>query len=63
VFQRFMRLDDSIPGSGLGLAIVRDIAQAHDARIELANGGGGTGMLLTVWFPVEAPSLGVSLGK
>lgn len=51
VFQRFMRLDDSIPGSGLGLAIVRDIAQAHGARIELADGPGGAGVVFLVRFP------------
>ncbi|MCC6072113.1 sensor histidine kinase [Massilia sp. GCM10020059] len=50
VFQRFMRLDDSIPGSGLGLAIVRDIAQAHGARIELADGAGGAGVVVAVRF-------------
>ena len=51
VFQRFMRLDDAIPGSGLGLAIVRDIAQAHGARIDLADGADGTGLVVTVRFP------------
>ena len=51
VFQRFMRLDDSIPGSGLGLAIVRDIAQAHGAAIDIADGPGGSGMQLAVRFP------------
>jgi two-component system sensor histidine kinase TctE len=53
VFQRFMRLDDAIPGSGLGLAIVSDIAQAHGARIELADGPHATGIVLTVSFPPE----------
>lgn len=50
VFQRFMRLDDSIPGSGLGLAIVRDIAHAHGARVELADGLGGAGIVFSVRF-------------
>ena len=51
VFQRFVRLDDKVAGSGLGLAIVRDIAQAHGAAIDIADGPGGSGMLLAVRFP------------
>ena len=50
VFQRFMRLDDSIPGSGLGLAIVRDIAALHGARLELATAENGHGLKVGVYF-------------
>ena len=56
VFQRFVRLDDKVAGSGLGLAIVRDIAQAHGAAIEIADGPGGIGMRITVRFPAALPS-------
>ena len=38
VFERFYRiLGSSASGSGLGLAIVREIAQQHDAEIEIFN--------------------------
>ncbi|MBY0573224.1 MAG: sensor histidine kinase N-terminal domain-containing protein [Undibacterium sp.] len=38
VFDRFYRiLGSKVPGSGLGLAIVREIAQQHDARIEIVS--------------------------
>ena len=38
VFERFYRvLGSHTAGSGLGLAIVREIAQQHDAEIELSN--------------------------
>lgn len=55
VFQRFVRLDDKVAGSGLGLAIVRDIAQAHGAAIDIADGPGGAGMRITVQFPAALP--------
>lgn len=51
VFQRYVRLDDKTEGSGLGLAIVRDIALAHNARIDVLAGPGGNGTLMSVRFP------------
>ena len=52
VFDRFYRRAGSgAPGSGLGLAIVKAIADAHAARIELADGDGGRGLSVTVSFP------------
>ena len=51
VFQRHVRLDDKSPGTGLGLAIVRDIAQAHGAQVEIADGPGGQGLAICVRFP------------
>ena len=51
VFQRFLRLDDKVAGSGLGLAIVRDIAQAHGAAIDMADGPGAIGLRISVRFP------------
>ncbi len=38
VFERFYRiLGSNVEGSGLGLSIVREIAQQHDAQIEVVN--------------------------
>jgi len=38
VFERFYRvLGSHTAGSGLGLAIVREIAQQHDASVEISN--------------------------
>ncbi|GAA4021717.1 sensor histidine kinase [Actimicrobium antarcticum] len=51
IFNRFVRLDDTVTGSGLGLAIVRDIVQAHGAQIMLAGGPDGVGTVFTVRFP------------
>jgi two-component system sensor histidine kinase TctE len=52
VFERYVRLDDKMGGSGLGLAIVRDIAQAHGARVVLGDADEG-GALVTVRFPAR----------
>lgn len=42
VFQRFHRLSGGdIPGSGLGLAIVRQVVDAHQGEIDLAEHPGG----------------------
>lgn len=55
IFDPFHRLASSKqPGVGLGLSIVRDIARAHAADIELADGPGGTGLLVRVRFPPPA---------
>jgi two-component system sensor histidine kinase TctE len=55
VFSPFYRAASTMQanpgGSGLGLAIVRDIAALHHARIELAEGSGGRGLLVRVTFP------------
>lgn len=38
IFERFYRiLGTNVEGSGLGLAIVREIAQQHDAEVEILN--------------------------
>lgn len=38
VFERFYRiLGSNVEGSGLGLSIVREIAQQHDARVDIFN--------------------------
>jgi signal transduction histidine kinase len=52
VFDRFYRLPATGgAGSGLGLAIVKSIADAHRARVELAEGEDGTGLSVRVRFP------------
>jgi two-component system, OmpR family, sensor kinase len=51
VFDRFYRPTGTGPaGSGLGLAIVKAIADAHGARVALADGPGGRGLAVTVSF-------------
>jgi two-component system sensor histidine kinase TctE len=52
VLERFYRPAGSAgSGSGLGLAIVRDIAQAHGARVALLDGEDGCGLRVRVSFP------------
>lgn len=52
VFERFYRvLGSRADGSGLGLAIVREIAQAHQASVQLDAGTNGQGTLVQVIFP------------
>ena len=53
VFDRFYRAPAArgLPGSGLGLAIVRQVADAHGARVVAENAEGG-GARLRVAFPV-----------
>jgi two-component system OmpR family sensor kinase len=52
VFDRFYRVPRiGASGSGLGLAIVKSIADAHRARVELAEGETGTGLSVRVRFP------------
>ncbi|ANN66416.1 sensor histidine kinase [Bordetella bronchialis] len=58
VFDRFYRvLGTSAEGSGLGLAIVREIAQKHDALVELgdnpAPGATQAGLKVSVRFPLS----------
>jgi two-component system sensor histidine kinase TctE len=52
VLERFYRPPGATgSGSGLGLAIVRDIVQAHDARLFLLEGEDGRGLRVRVSFP------------
>ncbi|MDD5247671.1 MAG: ATP-binding protein [Rhodocyclaceae bacterium] len=49
VFDRFYRIaGQDQPGTGLGLAICRRIAELHDARIEIEDGAGGKGLVVSV---------------
>lgn len=52
IFERFYRLPQaSDEGCGLGLAIVAEIAQAHQAVVEVGAGHEGRGSRFTVRFP------------
>ena len=54
VFERFYRIADSEhEGNGLGLAIVDEIARAHGATVELAEGAGGRGTRVRVTLPAS----------
>lgn len=53
VFERFYRiLGNKESGSGLGLAIVREIADAHNATVDVKDGLEGKGTLFETRFPV-----------
>jgi two-component system sensor histidine kinase TctE len=55
VFERFHRvLGSGAEGCGLGLAIVREIADAHDARIGIEAPSAGTGTIMAVSFAGDA---------
>lgn len=52
VFERFFRLlGNKSPGSGLGLGIVQQIAEMHNALIELDTPESGQGLQFSVIFP------------
>ncbi len=53
VFDRFYRGESATAGgSGLGLAIVRQIADLHDATVELATGTEARGLQAVTTFPL-----------
>jgi signal transduction histidine kinase len=58
LFERFYRVPSedgdvaAAPGFGLGLSIVRDLAEAHGGRIEVASRGVGMGSTFTVVLPL-----------
>ena len=52
VFDRFYRCEGSeVTGSGLGLAIVRNITEAHHAKLALSDNLMGSGLVVTITFP------------
>lgn len=54
VFDRFFCVPgDAAAGAGLGLSITRDIVEAHEGRIGVANAGRGAAFWFTI--PVQAP--------
>lgn len=53
IFERFYRVEGaSSEGSGLGLAIVTDVANHHNAKIEVESGYNGTGSSFKAIFPI-----------
>lgn len=53
VLDRFYRREGTeVTGSGLGLAIVRNIAEAHHAKLTLSDNLMGSGLVVTVTFPL-----------
>jgi signal transduction histidine kinase len=51
VFERFVRLDPSLPGSGLGLAIARRIARQHGGDLTCDANEHGASFTLTLPTP------------
>lgn len=57
VFERFFRvLGTKAQGSGLGLGIVAQIVELHNAEIVLGEPEEGTGLVVTVKFPLHRPT-------
>ncbi|MBO6579729.1 MAG: sensor histidine kinase [Thalassospira sp.] len=53
VLERFARLDEQNgQGCGLGLAIVREVADAHRARLKLEDGKDSKGLKVRIEFPL-----------
>lgn len=53
IFERFFRvLGSKASGSGLGLNIVQQIADLHQATIDLSTGPSGKGLKFTISFPL-----------
>lgn len=53
VFERFYRVvGTGGNGSGLGLSIVREVANAHSARVSIESAAGGIGTVVIVEFPI-----------
>ncbi len=61
VFERFYRvLGTGVDGCGLGLAIVKEIAQHHNAAVELATGADGKGTVMRIVFRQALHAAGMS---
>jgi signal transduction histidine kinase len=53
VFKRFYRLaNQTQPGTGLGLAICRSVAGLHHAHISMEDAKSGSGLTVSVTFPI-----------
>lgn len=54
VCERFYRIGDSeVPGCGIGLSIVMRVVELHHATLTMSQPAGGTGLKVTVSFPVD----------
>lgn len=54
VCERFYRIGDSeVPGCGIGLSIVMRVVELHHATLTMSQPAGGTGLKVTVSFPVN----------
>ncbi|MDA3868724.1 MAG: ATP-binding protein [Gammaproteobacteria bacterium] len=54
VCERFYRIGDSeVPGCGIGLSIVMRVVELHHATLKMSRPAGGTGLNVTVSFPVD----------
>jgi two-component system sensor histidine kinase TctE len=64
IFERFYRvLGTDAEGSGLGLPIAAEIAELHQAAIDLLTGSGGRGSLFRVSFPRDSEADGSMAGE
>ncbi len=53
IFERFYRVENhEKPGCGIGMAIVARVVELHHASIELSDPPDGSGLVVTVCFPV-----------
>jgi two-component system sensor histidine kinase TctE len=54
VLERFYRVQGTPgEGSGLGLAIVREVAERHGAKLDIAAGNGNSGTAVSISFPQQ----------
>ncbi len=54
VCERFYRIGDSeVPGCGIGLSIVIRVIELHHASLKMSQPANGTGLIVTVSFPVD----------
>jgi two-component system sensor histidine kinase TctE len=54
VFAPFHRLSSGVDGAGLGLTIVQRIAHLHGARVDLEAAEAGSGLVVSVKFPLTS---------
>ena len=54
VFDRFVKLNDTVQGTGLGLSICKTIAERFDGDIGVSSEGEGHGSTFWMWIPGQA---------
>ena len=63
IFERFYRVNQAAgEGTGLGLAIVKEVAERHQASIQLTRAAAGTGTAIRISFAAPTGDAGVGLG-